>query len=78
MQEGSTGGNHNAIEILLEDVFADGVLAWIGADKGVNLGDGDAWNQAHRLRHTIHIHHIGDVSAAPADVNANSGLRSAA
>jgi hypothetical protein len=72
MQKRRARGHHHAVQILLHDVVADHVLAGIGAHKGVHLGQRNPRNQPHRLRHALHIHHIGDVSAAAANVHADS------
>jgi hypothetical protein len=74
MQKRRARRDHHTIQILLQDVVADQVLARIGAHKRVNLGGSDPWNQTHALCHPLHIHHIGDVSAATADVDADPWL----
>jgi hypothetical protein len=38
----------------------------------MDFGQGNAGNQSRRLGHALHIHDIGDVAAAAADVDADA------
>jgi hypothetical protein len=74
MQKRRARCDNHTVKILLKDVIANQMLARVGADEGMNLGNCDSRNEARSLGHAFHIHNIRDVPAATADVDSDPRL----
>jgi hypothetical protein len=71
----AAGGNDDAIELMLRDRLLEKVLPRVRAHVLVIAGEGDAGDLRRPLCDLLHIHGAGDVLAAVANKNADSGHR---
>ena len=74
MKPWRTGSHHHTIQVLLQNIFPDALLARFGT--GIRYASGDL-HVRHTGRHAGHflaIDGFGDIHAAVTDVNADAGF----
>ena len=74
MQEHRASANHDPVYALLGDIVSDQFLAWIGAHEHVTARDDHIRQLAQSLGGKFTTHHITDVAATVASVNADTNF----
>ncbi len=75
MQARRAGGNHNAIQVLLENVLFDALLSRLGTGIRDVLRNHHIFEARRRFGDFGAIDGLGDVQSAVADINPDARLR---